>query len=202
MSLGKYPCKKNLKRCAVAGVFLVLGACTEAPDTNETSNISTTVEAEGQGAPLPPAPLLSLSELLQADDLKQALAQASRANDEVALAQWQARLLQAADEVDLLDSERALLEGEQGIAFLRYQGMKVNFQEEFEAAFFDFQDPTKVYEKYPAFETLKARSERLIAQRNELIQRASEVLQEEGLSQEQAQAEARRQWQLSMLGER
>ncbi|MGQ8365797.1 hypothetical protein [Glaciecola sp. 1036] len=178
-----------LRRTIVLCAFFVVFACSQQVEESspETLNPSET----------PAQPLLTLSELLSATDVKDGLASAAETNDQMLLKQWQDRLLQAADEVYLLESEKKLLEGEQGIIFLSFQGMKVNYQRDFEQAFFNFGDVEQVYLDYPAFESLHGKSQDLVEQRDNLISNATEKLKQNGF-QGDAEAEAKRQWQQLM----
>jgi hypothetical protein len=139
-----------------------------------------------------------LSELLNADDVKQSLAQASAEKDQQALILWQERLLEAAEQVDLRPEERKLISGEQGLVYLEFQGMKTNYQSAFEKAFFDFADVEAVYEQYPAFENLHEASRDLVDKRDALISNIAAALMQDGLSEKDARTEARRQWALMM----
>jgi hypothetical protein len=174
-------------RLVFAGVFcLLLLACSEPQPPPP--------EIEAQAS----EPLLTLAELLSADDVKLALAQASKSDDQQALALWQDRLLEAGEQVSLGDEELNLLRGEQGRVYLSFQGMKTNYQQEFEQAFFEFGDVDAVYQRYPAFQSLHERSKELVQKRDALIQSIVTSLVAEGVDQEQALQQARQQWQSMM----
>lgn len=147
-----------------------------------------------------PAPLATLQELLGAYDVQNALAQAVANNDEQSIAMWQEALLSAADEVYLAPQERALISGSQGIQFLTFQGMKINYQIAFERAFVEFEDVNQVYADYPAFENLHKSSMALVKQRDELVAKVYEQLLADGYG-EDALTEARRQWQNFFLSQ-
>lgn len=176
-----------LKRLFIVGTLgLLVTACSEPLPSDTLQN---TPQAE---------PLLTLPELLNADDVKQSLAQASKQGDQQAIAQWQERLLEAAEQVNLLESEVNLLSGEQGRVFLAFQGMKTNYQNEFERAFFEFGNVDAVYERYPAFESLHQQSKDLVEKRDALIQSSAKRLESQGLSPDDATKQARLQWQAAM----
>ncbi|MFC4699528.1 hypothetical protein ACFO4O_05080 [Glaciecola siphonariae] len=183
------------KRSLLVGVFCLLSACskpsTEPHETSSQAQAASEVQ-----------PLLSLNELLSADDVKLALAQASLAQDQEALVMWQSRLIDAGEQVNLKSSEMNLLKGEQGLVFLSFQGMKTNYQNDFEKAFFEFGDVDQVYARYPAFESLHQQSKELVEKRDALIDTAARSLQDEGLTQEQAMQQARSQWQKMMAASR
>jgi len=170
--------------------FVFLHACSEP---NHSPNHLSEPEVETAVAPL-----LTLSELLAADDVKQGLALAAQQGDEQALAQWQSRLLSAAEQVNLAPSEKQILSGEQGIVFLRFQGMKTNYQAEFEHAFFTFGDIEKVYKRYPVFESMKEQSRELVNKRDALIQNMASELSKQGVAPDIAEQQAREQWQTIM----
>lgn len=144
-----------------------------------------------------PTPLLTLSELLAASDLQDALAKAAEQGDKQVLTEWQNMLLEAADEVNLAQNERKLITGEQGLVFLEFQGMKVNYQRAFEEAFFNFGDVDAVYEKYPAFQQMHARSKQLVAERDALIASIAEELKQRNLEGDVVE-QAKTQWQQFM----
>lgn len=139
-------------------------------------------------------PLLTLQELLNASDVKNALSVAASNNNESSLIIWRQKLIQAADEVNLDDSERVLLEGEQGLKYLAFQGMKFNYQKDFQTAFVNFEDVTDLYKAYPDFKDLKERSMNLIEQRDMLIESVAKELTEQNF-EGNAVEEAKRQWQ-------
>jgi hypothetical protein len=184
----------NKKRALIVCAFFVI-SCTPAqvPDNQTVEDKSVDSQAAQKQITQEVAPLLSLQELLNADDVKNALAIAAEQDDKEALRYWQTALLEAADEVRLTESERKLIQGEQGIAFLDFQGMKTNYQNEFEEAFFNFGDIDAVYAKYPAFENAQANSKALVEKRDELIQKVVNELEQQGYEGD-ALEEARRQW--------
>jgi hypothetical protein len=174
------------------GAFCFLFACSKAenplPATNPPEKDTT--------------PLLTLSELLNADDVKQGLALASENNDQQAISEWQARLIDAAKQVNLKTSELELLKGEQGKVFLDFQGMKTNYQQDFERAFFNFEDVDAVYERYPAFQSLHEQSKALVQKRDVLVGNIALSLEQDGMAPDQASNTAKQQWQDLMLQQR
>ncbi|WP_371193184.1 hypothetical protein [Glaciecola sp. SC05] len=169
------------------GVFcFLLSACSEP---SQPENVQAPPQAE---------PLLSLTELLNANDVKEALASAAKQDDQQAIADWQERLLEAAEQVNLLASELKLLSGEQGLMYLNFQGMKTNYQREFEEAFFGFGDVDEVYSRYPAFESLQKQSKDLVDKRDALIQSSAAQLSQQGIAPDIALQQARQQWQAMM----
>jgi hypothetical protein len=185
--------KKRLFLTSAFCIFII--ACTPNEGDQVDEQPSTASEAVNI---IEPQPLLSLSELLSAEDVKNALADASANGDTVALKDWQSRLLVAADEVDLLASERKLIKGEQGLVFLEFQGMKTNYQRDFEQAFFAFSDVDAVYAKYPAFENMHQASRDLVEKRDTLISSIANELKSAGLDEQTAVANAKQQWQQVM----
>ncbi|WP_395342954.1 hypothetical protein PN836_002245 [Ningiella sp. W23] len=177
---------------------MMISACSEQAHSNKDGSEQPPAQSDANNQIIA-QPLLSLSELLSADDVQKGLASAAKDNNQTEIKQWQLRLLDAAKQVNLAPSELNQISGDQGLAFLTFHGMKTNFKQEFEQVFISFEDPSVVYAKYPAFESLKAQSEALIVKRDNLIAQASAVLQQEGLSKQQADAEARAQWQQAML---
>jgi hypothetical protein len=146
------------------------------------------------------SPLLSLQELLNASDVKEGLARAAKQNDQAQLRLWQQTLLSAADEVSLAPRERVLISDKQGLQYLAFQGMKTNYQTAFEEAFLAFGDVDKVYSDYPAFIDLHKKSIKLVEQRDELVAKVTQELEENGY-QGDPEAEAKRQWQNFFLTE-
>ncbi len=142
--------------------------------------------------------LLTLQELLNASDVKLALAKAADEGNTPMLEYWQQELIKAATEVNLSKSELQLITGPQGLKYLEFQGMKTNYHNAFEQAFFNFQDLDAVYRAYPAFEDLHARSRALVEKRDQLILQVAEELKESGFEGD-ALEEARVQWQNYML---
>lgn len=188
----------NKTRLFFTGIFcFLLFACSDISPTAEPPDL----EEQKQALDTQAEPLLSLSELLNADDVRQSLAQASAENDQQALIVWQERLVEAAEQVNLRPEEKNLISGEQGLVYLEFQGMKTNYQRAFEKAFFEFADVEAVYEQYPAFENLHKASRELVEKRDALISNITTTLMQDGLSEEDARAEARRQWALMMQGQ-
>lgn len=181
---------KNIKRTIILCVFFMF-SCSD-PEVHETD--VTDEQAQELQAP---TPLLTLSELLAASDLQDALAKAAEQGDKQVLTEWQNMLLEAADEVNLAQNERKLITGEQGLVFLEFQGMKVNYQRAFEEAFFNFGDVDAVYEKYPAFQQMHARSKQLVAERDALIASIAEELKQRNLEGDVVE-QAKTQWQQFM----
>lgn len=177
------------------GAFLLV-ACSQSPE--ETPKVSQSA-SEQAATTESAAPLLSLNELLAAEDVKQGLAEAAAIDDEGGIMYWQNLLLEAADEVFLLTQERQLISGEQGRAFLKFQGMKTNYQDEFEDAFFNFKSVDQVYQDYPAFKDLHAQSRVLVNKRDKLIAGMAAEIAKQGFNGD-AVKEAKRQWQQTMLG--
>lgn len=179
--------------------FVGLSACSdsikEQDDTTAHEVSSSTVSTQSSIDDSPA--LLSLSELLAADDVKNALAQAAKSKDDDLIAYWQETLLIAADEVNLAANERNLLSGEQGKAFLEFQGMRTNYLRDFDDAFFNFGDVDKVYENYPAFQNLHQQSKDLVQKRDVLISKVAKELSSSGFEGD-AMAGAKLQWQQSM----
>lgn len=176
---------KSKKRIFIICAFLfVTIACTKADEDLATS------EVENE-------PLLSLSELLAASDVKQSLALAAKNNDKELIRYWQSLLIEAAKEVRLGSSQLNLLQGESGETFLMFQGMKTNYQQDFEQAFFSFGDIDSVFEQYPDFKVLHDASRELVRKRDELINAIEKDLVKEGFSGD-TQVKARQLWQDSM----
>ncbi|MEM0910492.1 MAG: hypothetical protein AAGJ37_05925 [Pseudomonadota bacterium] len=161
----------------------MLVAC-QPPSSEQPQQPTTTDEA----------PLLTLSELLAASDIQDALSDAAREKDKDAFRDIQTLLLQAASEVGLDDSEQALISGENGVIFLEFQGMRINFNHDFQKAFFSFGDIQAVYQKYPAFEELKARTEALVENRDKLIDAIKADLEADGIDTSSSLDEARKLW--------
>lgn len=143
-------------------------------------------------------PLLTLGELLGAADVKLALAKAADEGNMPILKYWQNQLLTAAEEVNLTNEEVMLISGPQGLKYLEFQGMKTNYHNAFDEAFFNFQDVDAVYDAFPAFENLHERSRELVAQRDQLIQKVASELESNGFEGDPLD-EARIQWQNFVL---
>ncbi|MDT0594164.1 hypothetical protein [Glaciecola petra] len=188
-SLRSFISQKLFKRSLLVSVFLMF-ACSEQepPSTNKAESENITIAEQK-------APLLSLNELLAAQDVKLSLAAAAADGDDQALLYWQQKLLDAADEVNLLAAEKALMQGEQGLVFLAFQGMKTNYQAEFEEAFYNFSDLDAVYRKYPAFQDMHATSKELVDKRDKLIKAVAQELIAQGFEGD-ALKESKRQWQV------
>ena len=181
------------ERTLILCAFLLCSCTGENNSINKPNKQSSAAQLE-ETSNKQAIPLLSLQELLQASDLKLALAQAAKEDDQEVFEFWQKSLLKVADEVNLLASERQLIEGKQGLVFLEFQGMKTNYKAEFEHAFFEFGDINAVYAKYPAFKNAHAQSKELVKKRDELINKVAEELKQQGFEGESKQ-EARLQWQ-------
>ncbi len=188
----------NKKRAIMLCVFFMFG-CSPPSTDNQQSSSNATVTAVGSkddlSSPSTQDPLLSLSELLAASDVKAGLALAAANKDKQALEDWQAALLLAADEVQLSNQERGLISGEMGLSYLEFEGMKTNYQAAFEDAFFNFEDVDRVYAQYPAFKNLHKQSKDIVVQRDALVSSVAKELETQGLDPDTALAEARRQWQ-------
>jgi len=76
--------------------------------------------------------------------------------------------------------------------------MKTKYQAEFEQAFFTFGDIEKVYERYPAFESMKEQSRELVRKRDALIQSMASELSKQGVAPDIAEQQAKEQWQTIM----
>jgi len=187
-----YVVKSKIRLLSIGVFCCFLFACSDPypPDASPEA------QEQKQAVDTQYEPLLSLSELLNADDVRQSLAQASAENDQQALIVWQERLIEAAEQVNLRPEEKKLISGEQGLVYLEFQGMKTNYQRAFEKAFFEFADVEAVYEQYPAFENLHKASRDLVEKRDTLISNITTTLMQDGISEEDARAEARRQWAL------
>lgn len=187
------PIKRTIFLCA----FLVSGCSDNAPSPESqipSSDLAaTTTITEATNNATEQVPLLTISELLNAADVKQALAEASATDNQQSLRKWQTILLNAADEVNLDVNERRLISGANGLKYLAFQGMKSNYQAAFEQAFVAFEDVDAVYRDYPAFEQLHQRSSELVAQRDALVASVAEQLVAEGFTGN-ALEEAKRQW--------
>lgn len=185
----------SFKRTIILCAFFVAG-CSQQ-DASSGSVINQTASSTSQKAQ---APLASLHEMLKAADVQQGLAQAAAANDQDTLALWQEALLSAADEVYLAEKERSLISGRQGLQYLAFQGMKTNYQHAFERAFIEFEDVSQVYNDYPAFENLHKRSMTLVQQRDELVEKVRQQLEDDAYDGD-ALEEAKRQWQNFFLSQ-
>jgi len=180
--------------------FLVCGACTDSneaqlsgqKDKSYNDSAETLVNSSSDNDN---PPLLTLSELLNASDVRNALSSAAAKNDDALLIEWQNKLLKAADEVNLSSSEKKRLEGELGLKYLAFQGMKFNYQTAFQRAFVSFESVDEVYSAYPAFKNLHERSSRLVEQRDALIASVADELSEQGFDGD-VHEEAKRQWQV------
>ncbi len=144
------------------------------------------------------APLLTLSELLSASDIQSSLSELALEKDREGLLVVQSMLLEAAAEVRLDEKELALISGENGIVFLEFQGMRINFNNEFERAFFSFGDIESVYSRYPAFVELKARTQTLVENRDALVDTIRNDLEANGTDTETSLNEARNIWRQLM----
>jgi hypothetical protein len=190
------------KRTLVLCAFLFCGCSEQTQNTQDSTSTHKNVSAKATNTNIESdnLPLLSLSELLNASDVKQALAEAAANNDQETLLMWQENLLDAADEVNVLSKERKLISGAQGLQYLKYQGMKTNYQAAFKRAFIDFEDVDKVYSEYPAFINLHKRSSELVKQRDDLVAKVTEELEANGF-EGNAFEEAKRQWRNFVLAE-
>ncbi|MFW8589792.1 hypothetical protein ACOI22_03220 [Glaciecola sp. 2405UD65-10] len=180
------------KRSIILSAFLLCFACTDNSEYEKSSEDSP--EPPNHAVDVDGPPLLSLSELLSAQDVKLGLAESAAIDDEGGLIYWQNMLLEAADEVNLRAKERKLISGKQGRLFLKFQGMKTNYQTEFESAFVNFEDLNAVYAKYPAFKDLQEQSKALVIKRDALIANMANDLSVQGF-EGNAVAEAKRRWQ-------
>lgn len=181
--------------CAFLLPSLLLSACGDRANPNGDEQKDQSAQKQTQAASFEQAsPLLSLTELLLAQDVKQGLAKAARNADQAALEFWQEQLLLAADDVYLHPKERALISGKHGLVFLRFQGIKTNYQTDFEREFFEFGDIEAIYARYPAFENMHKQSQQLVAKRDELIADMARQLEEDGFDGD-ALAQAKLQWQ-------
>lgn len=182
------------KRSIVLSAFLLCFACTDNSEREKSSEESSEPLNHAVDVDVDGPPLLSLSELLSAQDVKLGLAESAAIDDEGGLIYWQNMLLEAADEVNLRAKERKLISGKQGRLFLKFQGMKTNYQTEFESAFVNFEDLNAVYAKYPAFKDLHEQSKVLVIKRDALIANMANDLSGQGF-EGNAVAEAKRRWQ-------
>lgn len=189
-----------LKRPTLLCAFLVCGCAEQTADISQSNKVYEEASSSYTRADAQNTPLLSLAELLNASDVKQALAEAAANNDEEGLRIWQQTLLAAGEEVELTDNELALISGKQGLKYLAFVGMKINYQTAFERAFLEFEDVDKVYADYPAFEDLHKQSIKLVKQRDELVRKVTEELESSGY-EGNAELEARRQWKNFVLAE-
>lgn len=180
------------KRSIILSAFLLCFACSDKSELENTAAVSSV--PSNNLSDVDSVPLLSLGELLSAHDVKLGLAESAALDDEGGLIYWQNILLEAADEVNLAEKERKLISGKQGRLFLKFQGMKTNYQRDFEAAFVSFEDLNAVYEKYPAFKDLHEQSEALVVKRDALIANMANDLNGQGFEGD-ALAEAKRRWQ-------
>lgn len=197
MALKPFFKKRTILLCA----FLVY-SCTDPQHESTVEHEGSELNANSDLIPKDQVnsqalPLLTLNELLNASDVKQGLSLASSNNDDALLIEWQGMLLQAADEVNLKESEKHLLKGEQGLNYLAFQGMKSNYQAAFQRAFVAFEDVEDVYRAYPAFQDLHERSSRLVEQRDALIESVADELKQQDFDGD-AHEEAKRKWQVYM----
>lgn len=200
--------QKRLRFLSAFCVLCLLAGCIE-PNTNQTiptysdkdSKVSIADDVNGDTSVFPKnQALLNLQELLNATDVKLALAKAADEGNTPMLEYWQRELIKAANEVNLDEDELSLITGPQGLKYLEFQGMKTNYQKAFEQAFLNFQDVDAVYKAYPVFENLHARSRTLVIERDKLIEQVTEELKASDFEGD-AQQEARMQWQNYMVNE-
>lgn len=186
--------------CTLVVFSFLLLACSEQAtepsldDEASSSQNQSLQSAQNNATTYNEPALLTLTEILNASDVKAGLALAAKNKDISSLQNWQNLLLQAADEVNLAEQERRLIEGEQGLSYLEYEGMKTNYQTDFEQAFFHFEDIDMVYQNYPAFKNLHQRSKALVEKRDALISAVEKELRAQNFDGDSL-AEARRQWQ-------
>lgn len=171
-----------LKSALLLCAFFMLNACQKASQEP--------VEEMQQEA----QPLLTLTELLAASDIQLALSSLAEEQDRAGLREIQSILLNAAAEVNLDESELALISGDSGIIFLEFQGMRINFNRDFEKAFFSFGDIEAVYKAYPAFKELQARTTMLVENRDKLIASIQDDLEAEGTNPSASLEQARKLW--------
>lgn len=184
-----------MKRSLYASVFVCLSAC-QPPDTGN-SNTSAKVDDSSKQSELLP-PLLTLDELLNADDFQQGIKQAVINEDTAALEDWQNQLIAVAEEVRLTERDLNKISGKQGLVFIEFEAKKQLFHDEFVTRFMNFQKIDDLIEKYPYLTGVHQRAKTLIIERDNAIARAAKILAEDGLEGD-AIEEARAQWQNYML---
>ena len=182
-----------LRRSLYAGVFVRLAACQ--PENTSTTDASVTPAARAI-AELPP--LLTLDELLNADDFQVGIKQAVLAEDNAALQYWQEQLIAVANEVRLSPRDLNRISGAQGLMFIEFEAKKQLFHDEFVKRFMNFEAIDDLLAQYPYLTGVHQRALSLIQQRDLAVQRAAALLLEGGL-QGDAVKEARAQWQDYML---
>ncbi|WP_412973069.1 hypothetical protein [Glaciecola sp. MF2-115] len=182
-----------VKRSLYAGVFVCLFGCQpESYEQNPKPSDPLPQQSELQ------TPLLSLDELLNADDFQAGIKLAVINEDSAALEDWQQQLLAAAKEVRLSQRDLNKISGKQGLMFIQFEAKKQLFHDEFVERFMHFENIDDLIEKYPYLTGVHQRALLLISERDRAIQRAAKLLADDGL-QGDAVKEARAQWRDYML---
>jgi hypothetical protein len=180
-----------IKRSLLASVFVSLLACQAEKEDSELNSSTDPQSGSYQSNSLPP--LLTLDELLNADDFQTGIKQAVINNDADSLQDWQTQLLAVAQEVRLSQRDLNRISGTQGLVFIEFEAKKQLFHDEFVERFMHFEEIDDLIEKYPYLTGVHQRAISLIRERDQAIERAAKLLAEDGLKGD-AIAEARAQW--------
>ena len=169
-----------VKRLLIASAFLFLFAC-QPSDEDAVSRDQASI------------PLLSLSELMSASDFQEGIKQAVINDDRAALVYWQEQALLVASEANLLPRELELISGEQGLVYIEYQAKKQLFNDSFVERFLYFQEIDSLINQYPYLTGLHERARKLVAERDALVLKAIEILENDAY-QGNARIAAEQQW--------
>lgn len=175
-----------VKRLLMASAFLFLFAC-QPSDEDAVSEVSTLDRDQAS------IPLLSLSELMSASDFQEGIKQAVINDDRAALVYWQEQALLVANEANLLPRELELISGEQGLVYIEYQAKKQLFNDSFVERFLYFQEIDSLINQYPYLTGLHERARKLVAERDALVLKAIEILENDAY-QGNARIAAEQQW--------
>lgn len=189
---------KIIERSLYASVFVCLTACQPQQESSKSGSDKDTYEelSDQRRTGLPP--LLTLNELLNAKDFQNGIKVAVGNKDSVALADWQQQLLDVAEQVRLSQRDLNRISGEQGLMFIEFEAKKQLFHEAFVDKFMNFESIDELITQYPHLTGLHERAQRLVNERDSAIERAAQMLSQDGL-QGNAIEEARAQWKDFMI---
>lgn len=153
------------------------------------------LQQPGPGAPTPvheSVPVISRQDILGASDLVAGVKLAVKQQDSAALRQWLEKATALAIEAGLPEEDIHYLQSDMALNYLEFHAKRTLFQDAVEQAYYALYDIEPLKIEYPEAQDLFAKTDKLIADRDQIIQQiASELAQ--GAKPDDPSLEAARQ---------
>ncbi|QHJ13965.1 hypothetical protein FX988_04246 [Paraglaciecola mesophila] len=166
-------------------VFVAIGATLWFSNQPHNENIN---------APAAPLPVISRQQILTATDLVEGVKQGLQQDDDQVIDTWMSKAASVAKEADISKDDIDYIESDAARDYVIFQAKRSQFNEAVEQAYYELQGIDAIKAAYPQATDLYASADKLIAERDTLIEQIATELAGGNTPTNAERQAARQQW--------